>query len=176
MLASPVNTLFFFQTLAVPSARCTYPHINVWYLQQPWFERKRGYRETDRPTDLPTDRQTNRPTYRPTYRPTDPTDYNNPSLRMRTLGLTNYCQHYEGSLTLAIIIASDSIIMMLHTHIIMSLVHDIVISEHACRTVIYNTNTATVNMCRKVWGIPKGTLWYHNYYFAFTIHAHVYEV
>ena len=40
------------QTLAVPSARCTYPHIHVWYLPQSRFERKRA----DRPTDKPTDR------------------------------------------------------------------------------------------------------------------------
>ena len=30
----------------MPSARCTYPHIHVWYLQQPRFERKRGNRYT----------------------------------------------------------------------------------------------------------------------------------
>ena len=47
------------------SARCTYPHIHLWYLQQPRFERKRGNRHTERPTD-----------------------YNNPSLRMRARGLT----------------------------------------------------------------------------------------
>ena len=40
-----------FQILAVPSARCTYPHIHVWYLQQPRFERKRADRPTDKPTD-----------------------------------------------------------------------------------------------------------------------------
>ena len=62
-----------FQTLAVPSARCTYPHIHVWYLQYPPFERKRADKQTHKPTYLPS-----------TYRPTD---YNNPSLRMRARGL-----------------------------------------------------------------------------------------
>ena len=60
------------QTLAVPSAHCTYPHIHVWYLQQPRLERKRGYRQTVKLTNRLTDR---------------PTDYNNSSLRMRARGL-----------------------------------------------------------------------------------------
>ena len=52
-------------TLAVPSARCTYPHIRVWYLQQPRFERTCGNRDTNRPTDRPTYGPTDRPTNRP---------------------------------------------------------------------------------------------------------------
>ena len=60
------------QSLAVPSACCTYPHIHVWYLQQPRFERKRAEKQTHRITDQLTER---------------PTDYNNPSLRMRARGL-----------------------------------------------------------------------------------------
>ena len=80
-----------YSTLAVPSARCTYPYIHVWYLQQPPFERKRA------------NKQTHKPTYLPTYRPTDrPTDYNNPSLRMRTRGLIIYtvCNTGNTSFTL----------------------------------------------------------------------------
>ena len=36
----------------MPSARCTYQHIHVWYLQQPRFERKRADRPTNRRTTI----------------------------------------------------------------------------------------------------------------------------